>query len=120
MHIQIQSQGFEVTAAIEARVQRQLHRALNRFGEDVLAVDVYLSDVNGPRGGCDKKALMRASLRGLPPISVSTEHGDLYVAITRNAKRMQRTLRRALRKSRRIEPRRVLGFRRLSLDPATN
>ena len=120
MHIKIQSQGFELTAGIEARVQQQLHRALNRFGDDVLAVDVYLSDVNGPRGGSDKKALMRASLRGLPPISVSTEHSDLYVAINRSAKRTQRTLRRALRKSRRIEPRRVLGLRRLLMELSPN
>ena len=120
MHAKIQSQGFEVTAAIEAKVQRQLNRVLDRFGADILAVDVFLSDVNGPRGGSDKKALMRASLRGLPPISISTEHRVLYVAISRSAKRMQRAVRRNLRKSRRIEPRRVLGLRRLLLDPATN
>jgi ribosome-associated translation inhibitor RaiA len=120
MYTKIQTQGFDLTAAIEARVEQQVNRALGRFGDDVLAVDVYLSDVNGPRGGSDKKALMRASLRGLPPISVSTEHRDLYVAISRNAKRMRRALGRALRKSRRIESRRVVGLRRLLLDPAPN
>ncbi len=120
MHAKIETQGFEITAAIEAGVRRQLDRALNRFGADVLAVDVFLSDVNGPRGGNDKKALIRASLKGLPPISISTEHRDLYVAISRSAKRMQRAVRRDLRKSRRIEPRRLLGLRRLLVDPATN
>ncbi|TDG11829.1 hypothetical protein E2F43_15780 [Seongchinamella unica] len=120
MYTAIQSQGYEVTAAIEARIQQQVTRALNRFGEDVLAVDIFLSDVNGPRGGDDKKVLMRASLRGLPPISVSTAHRDIYVAIGRNAKRMQRAVRRALRKSKRIEPRRVLGFRRLVIDAIPN
>ena len=120
MYTKIQSQGFALTVPIKQRVEQQVHRALNRFGDDVLAVDVYLSDVNGQRGGKEKKALMRASLRGLPPISVSTEHQDLYVAISRNVKRLQRTLRSALRKSRRIEPRRVLGFRRLLLDPTPN
>lgn len=120
MHTKIQSQGFELSAAIERRVHQQVYRAVSRFGEDVLAVDVYLSDINGPRGGEDKKALMRASLRGLPPVSVSTEHRDLYVAISRNAKRLRRSLRRSLRKSRRIEARRVLGFRRLALEPSAN
>ena len=55
MHAKIQSQGFEVTAAIEAKVRRQLNRALDRFGADILAVDVFLSDVNGPRGEATKK-----------------------------------------------------------------
>jgi ribosome-associated translation inhibitor RaiA len=92
-------------------------RNLNRYGDELLGIDVYRSNVNGPRGGEDKKAVMRASLRGLPPISISTEHDDLYVAISRSAKRIQRAVKRSLRKSHRVEPRRVLELRRLSPEP---
>ena len=118
MQTRIHSQGFELTGAIRDRVERHIARNLNRYGDELLGIDVYLSDVNGPRGGDDKKAVLRASLRGLPPISISTEHKDLYVAISRSAKRMQRAVKRSLRKSRRIEPRRVLGLRRLTLESA--
>ena len=117
MQTRIHTQGFELTGAIRDRVERHTARNLNRYGEELLGVDVYLSDVNGPRAGDDKKAVVRASLRGLPPISISTEHNDLYVAISRSAKRMQRAVKRSLRKSHRVEPRRVLELRRLSPDP---
>ena len=116
MRIQVHTQGVPLTEAIEGRVQRQAARSLSRFEGELLSLTAHLSDVNGPRGGVDKKVVMRASMAGLPPISVATEHGDLYVAIDRTVKRLRRAVRRSLGKSRRVQPRKLLRLRRLSLE----
>ena len=116
MRIQVHTQGFPLTTAIENRVQRQAARSLSRFEGELLALTAYLSDVNGPRGGVDKKVVMRASMAGLPPVSIATEHSDLYVAIDRTVKRLRRAVRRSLGRSRRVEPRKLLRLRRLALE----
>ncbi len=120
MQTRIHTQCFDATRPIVARVERQIGRNLRRFDREVMGIDIYLSGVNSPRGSAEMKAVMRASLRGLPPVSVSAEHSDLYVAISRSAKRLQRAVKRTITRSRRVEPRRVLGLRRLTLDPMPN
>jgi ribosome-associated translation inhibitor RaiA len=120
MQTRIHSQGFDPTRPILARVERQIGRNLRRFEGELLGIDVYLSANNAPRGGDAMKAVMRASLRGLPPVSVSAEHSDLYVAISRSSKRLQRAVKRTINRSRRVEPRRVIGLRRVSFDPLPN
>ena len=114
MNVQIHSQGFAITRGIETRIQRQVQRNLTRFEGDLLALTAYLSDTNGPRGGVDKKVVMRASLAGLPPVSIATRHGDLYVAIDRTVKRLRRVIRRSIAKSREVKPRRVLRLRKFA------
>ena len=90
MNAIIHARDFTITPAIRHWIERQLESALQRFDGEVTGVDVYLSDVNGPRGGDDKKVVMRTRLRGLPPVNVITQCGDLYVAISRSAKRLRR------------------------------
>lgn len=118
MNVRIFSRDFELTPAIEARVLRQVERSLQSFERELTSVEAYLSDINGPRGGADKKVLMRTALPGLPPVSVSTEHADLYVAIGRTAKRLRRAVKRSITKNQRVEPRKVYRLRRLSLQSA--
>ena len=120
MRIQIHTQGFPLTEAIENRIQRQVEKGLARFEDDLVSLTAYLSDINGPRGGADKKVVMRASMAGLPPVSIATEHGDLYVAIDRTVKRMRRAVRRSLGKSRRVQPRKLLRLRRFSPETAAS
>ena len=118
MRVQIHTQGFPLTEAIENRIQRQVAKLFTRFEDQLISVSAYLSDINGPRGGADKKVVMRVSLAGLPPLSVATEHSDLYVAVDRTARRMHRAVRRSLGKSRRLKPRTLLRLRRLSPETA--
>ncbi len=120
MNAIIHARDFTITPAIRYWIERQLESALQRFDGEVTGVDVYLSDVNGPRGGNDKKVVMRTRLRGLPPVNVITQCGDLYVAISRSAKRLRRGVKRTLMKGRRVKPGKVLGLRRQVLETAVD
>lgn len=96
MKVRIQSQGFTITPAICARVNKKLSGLLSRYDEELISVEVYLKDLNGPKGGYDKQAVIRVQLRHLAPISISTTHTDVYKAIDVTVRRLLRSVRRTV------------------------
>ncbi len=107
MNITARAQGFDLSQSIDAFVREELRLALQRFSGDILSVDVFLKDTNGPKGGVDKQVLVRIRLRNGQLLAMSTTREDLYAAIKVAVKRSKRVVRRTLRKSRRIERRRL-------------
>ena len=96
-------------------------KALERLADDVLSVDVFLKDINGPKGGVNKQVIVRAHLRNRQQLAIETVDANLYAAIKTSAKRLKRAVRRSLEKSRRIEklsvPRR-LGAHEVASGPS--
>ena len=107
MNITTRAQDFELTPAIDRFVRDHLHAALRRIDEDIIAIDVFMKDANGPRGGVDKQVLIRLRLRNRQLLALVTTHKDMYAAIIKGIKRSKRAVRRQLRKSRRFEKRRL-------------
>jgi len=107
VNITTRSQDFKTTNAIDRFARDHVRATLRHISEDILSVDVFLKDTNGPRGGVDKQALIRVHLRNRQVIALETTHENLYAAIKKGSKRVRRTVRRHLRKSRRIERRRM-------------
>jgi ribosome hibernation promoting factor len=96
MRTAIQSRGFPLTDALENHVRKRLDFTLSRAGRRVRSVDVRLSDINGPRGGIDKRCLIEIRLYDLPVVVVEDTQADLYTAIDRAATRAGRTVMRRL------------------------
>jgi len=107
MNITTRAQNFELTRAIDHFVREQLRGALARIDEDVIAIDVFLKDANGPRGGVDKQVLIRVGLRNRQLIALLTTHEDMYGAIRNGVRRTKRAVRRQLRKSRHFSKQRM-------------
>ena len=96
MLISIQCRGFDLTEALQEHVHKRLGFTLSRASSEVRRVDVTLSDLNGPRGGIDKRCLVQIRLDGLQPVVVEDVQSDLYSAIDRAAGRAGRTVMRRL------------------------
>jgi putative sigma-54 modulation protein len=107
MNITTRTQDFEMSNAIDQFVRDQVRAALRRLSEDIIAVDVFMKDSNGPKGGIDKQALIRVQLRNGQVIALETEHHNLYAAIKSGSKRTKRAVRQHLRKSQRIQKQRM-------------
>lgn len=107
MNITTRAQDFETTNAIDQFVREQVRASLQRFGEEIMAVDVFMKDTNGPKGGIDKQALIRVRLRNRQVIALQTAHENLYAAIKKGSKRTRQAVRRHLRKSRRVKKQRM-------------
>ena len=92
MKIGIQCRGFTLSSAIAGRVRNRLGFLLGRGFNRLRRVDVTLSDLNGPRGGVDKRCLIEVSIDGLCPVVVEDIQSDRYMIIDRSAGRASRTL----------------------------
>ena len=100
MQIQIHAQDFSLTEGLRDHVARRLAYALNHGLDSVSRVVVRLSDVNGPRGGVDKRCGIEIRLKGTTAVAIEDTEADLYVAIDRAAERAGRTLDRRLARRR--------------------
>jgi hypothetical protein len=65
MKIQIRKRRVEVSDALRAYVERRLGFALGRFGDRLGPITVRFSDVNGHRGGVDKRCQIHVDF--MPP-----------------------------------------------------
>ena len=98
MKIDTRSRGFALTHALREYTERRLRFALAHAGDHVRRVAVRLHDVNGPRGGNDKRCRIQVTLNGFPTVMIEDTEADLYLAIDRAAERIGRNvIRRVVR-----------------------
>lgn len=88
MLITLRSQGVGLTSEIRREIERRLEFALDRQRRRLSAVDVFVSDVNGPRGGVDKICQVTAVLRGRRTLTVLERSGNLVAGCGRAGKRL--------------------------------
>ena len=117
MIISTSSHNIQLSRELDEFVNSTLRNSLERLADDVVSVDVFLQDLNGPKGGVDKQAVIRIHLRGRREVAIETVHENLAAAIRVGAKRAKRAVRRSLRKARRIERFRI--SRRLNAQPSS-
>jgi len=89
-------QNFDLTPALRSHAERRLRFALTRADSHVQRIVVRLCDINGPRGGEDKRCQLQVLLTGLPDVVVEDTEADLYFAIDRAADRAGRSVMRKL------------------------
>ena len=96
MQIDVQTRHFRLTDALRSYTEWRLRFALTWADNRVQRIVVRLSDINGPRGGDDKRCHLLVVLSGLPDVVVEDIEADLYFAIDRAADRAGRTVMRKL------------------------
>ena len=96
MRIDIQANGFELTEALRQHAEKRLQFALSWAGNDVRKIVVRLSDINGPRGGKDKRCTIQIPMPRAQDVVIEDTESDLYVAIDRAVDRAERALARKL------------------------
>ena len=96
MQIDIHARGFSLTDALETHVHNRLGFTFLHASNRVQRVRVRLSDLNGPRGGVDKRCLVEVRLEGLPAVVVQDVQSNMYTAIDRAVGRTARTVKRRL------------------------
>jgi ribosome-associated translation inhibitor RaiA len=82
---------------------------LGKFAKSIERVSIRVEDVNGPKGGKDKRCCIKIVLSGLPSIVIEQEHtalqGAMDGALARAEKAVKRTLqRRRKRRTQDVDP----------------
>ena len=113
MLIDVQGRNFSVTNDLRAHVECRLRSALGACYRQVKRVLVRLSDINGPRGGSDKRCHVEVVLAGQAVVVEKTD-ADVYLAVGRAASTASRTVMRRLRRRRAIRRNGTVPDRALS------
>ncbi len=96
----IRAVGTELDDADRNYIRRKLGRKLGRFAFSIERASVRVEDVNGPRGGIDKRCRIKIVLTGLPSVLVDEQHHALQAAIDGALVRVERAVRRAVEERR--------------------
>jgi ribosomal subunit interface protein len=118
MRIDIQARGFDLTEGLRDHTVRRLQFALGWASHDVRTVRVRLFDINGPRGGEDKRCRIQVAFPGTPNVVIEDTEADLYVAIDRAADRAERAVTRRLERLREHHHDRLVGQAASEVDAA--
>ena len=68
MQIQINTPGEKLPDAFLEQIETSLHEVLRPHEAHLTRVEVHLRDLNGNKGGIDKRCLIEARPRGMQPL----------------------------------------------------
>ena len=100
MHMTIQTNGFQMTTALRAYTEQRLATALGWARHHMRKLAVSLSDINGPRGGVDKRCRIQVQLGGGREVIIDDVDANLYTAIDRAVDRADRAVVRKVERTR--------------------
>lgn len=92
---ELRSGNLSVSLALREHVGRKLSFALSRLAHRVRSVVVRIVDINGTRGGPDKRCRILANMKDGTTIVVQAVDHDTYVAVSQAATRLEGAISRA-------------------------
>jgi putative sigma-54 modulation protein len=93
MKIEIRNLNDRIDQSQREYIERRLSFALGRFGGRIRRVMVRLEDMNGPRGGLDKRCHIEVRVPGRAVLVVDVRDVELEPAVSRAAERIARRVR---------------------------
>ena len=92
MRIEVRFRGLESTDSLREYAVRQVHYHLSRFGRELRAVVVRVCDINGPKGGIDKRCHVLVHGRRVAQLAVEEMSADAQSAVDFALLRMARAV----------------------------
>ncbi|MGZ6125911.1 MAG: HPF/RaiA family ribosome-associated protein [Myxococcales bacterium] len=96
MRIELKVRHIQRSPDLQAHVERRALLALSRFADEIEVITVVVEDVNGPRGGADKRCVLTARGPRIGTVRVEQTATDAYGAVDALAGRAGRSVARAV------------------------
>lgn len=109
MRCDIRSGHVNLQADLRDYIQERINRSLGRVSSRISRITCHLDDVNGPKGGADKRCLVEAHLLRSGHIVTDVTAGDIRTAVDLAAERLAHRVQKEL--GRRRESRRQFSRR---------
>ncbi len=102
MKIDITMQQTFSDNAMHSQVARRVRFVLSRFCTYLQIVKVRITDINGPKGGVDKRCVVSVKLASSGEVVVQGEGKNIFSALNYSLSRAGRTINRSLERRRDI------------------
>lgn len=99
MRVQVRLRNLEHSNGLEHHVQQRASYALSKFGQRIQRVVARFEDLNGPKGGVDKRCSI-AAVGSFGMRIVEATGADCYAAADRAMEILERSLARAVGRNR--------------------
>ena len=101
MQLEMRGVNYDLDDELKNHIEHRLRSALGRFASRIHRVTVRVTDVNGPRGGIDKRCRIAVALVPRGVVMVEGPGDNPFALVADAAKRAGRSVRRALERHRR-------------------
>ena len=103
MKLVISTKNVNLDDTLRKHIEQRIYFAFSRFSPRISRVSVMAEDINGPRGGIDKRCRIVVKLERSGELTVEATDADMSAAVSAVADRVGRAVQREL------ERRRTLG-----------
>jgi putative sigma-54 modulation protein len=100
MKIEVRFRAIQASDALREHVARRVHFQLSRFNGEVSSVVIRIADINGPKGGADKRCHVTVRGPSISPVMIEDLSADAHSAIDMALERAARTVGRELKRLR--------------------
>ena len=101
MRIDLHCDGVETAPGLRDYVAQRMRSSIGRFRDHIQWARVKVADVNGPKGGVDKRCVVQLRLRNLPDVVFAINQLDVRAAVDEAADRVARVLAQRVRRHQR-------------------
>ncbi len=98
MRIKINDKQKQLGDLAVEQAKTRIEACLSKFGPSVKSVELFVEDVNGPRGGVDKGCRIIVKLRKMDEVAVSVNEDTFTKAIARSVNRAERAVSRKIQR----------------------
>lgn len=81
MELAVNTLNIEMTHDAIARIKEKVRKVFSRVSDNIMAVKLTLDDVNGPKGGRDKKCMVIVHCHGMPSVVASNNQTSIAGAV---------------------------------------
>lgn len=113
MRSTIITKGIDASEAVREYIMERVDAALAHAQDSIHYITVRISDMNGPKGGVDKRCQIHLKPMGLPAVIVTEVSASVSDAIDGATQRAARVVQRVLDRAREIQPINVPVLRRI-------
>jgi putative sigma-54 modulation protein len=100
MRVHVRCTGIPHSQSLVDHTTRKIHQHLSRFGHRISSIEARVSDINGPRGGLDKRCLLTARGPGLGSLRIEELHQDFYAVVEQALGRLAQAVARSIARTR--------------------
>jgi putative sigma-54 modulation protein len=97
MKMRLAAHGIELSGGLKDYIRRRVHFSLGRFAGRIRSLSIRLADINGPRGGVDKRCDIRVDVGLREQVIVCERQANLHAAVAFAMERTERAVERKLK-----------------------